>query len=51
MLKAAVKEGIIDKDESAILQQANEARTKAITVDDFTFELTRKNKSKRKDNG
>ena len=41
MLKAAVAEGIIDKDESVILQQANDARTKVIAVDDFTFELTR----------
>lgn len=44
MVKAAIAEGIIDKDEGTILQQANEARTKVIAVDDFTFELTRKNK-------
>ncbi len=41
MLKAALKEGIIDKDECTVLQQANEVRTKVIAVDDFTFDLTR----------
>ena len=42
MLAAALKEGVIDKVEKSILQQANEARTKVIAVDDFTFELKRK---------
>lgn len=42
MLKAALEEGVIDNDEVAVLQQANEARTKVIAVDDFTFELMRK---------
>jgi len=42
MLKAAHAEGIIDKDEVATLQQANEARTNVIAVDDFTFDFKRK---------
>ena len=42
MLAAAIVEGLIDKDEKSILQQANEARTKVIGVDDFTFDLKRK---------
>lgn len=42
MTKAAVKEGVIDSDEEYLLLQANEARTKVIAVDDFTFDLTRK---------
>lgn len=42
MLDAALAEGIIDKVEKSILQQANEARTKVIGVDDFTFEFKRK---------
>ena len=44
MLKAAHAEGIIDKDEVSILQMANEARTKVIAVDDFSFELKRQDK-------
>ena len=44
MLKAAHAEGIIDKDEESILQMANEARTKVIAVDDFSFELKRQDK-------
>ena len=42
MLDAALAEGIIDKVEKSILHQANEARTKVIGVDDFTFDLKRK---------
>ena len=42
MLEAALKDGIIDKVEKSILQQANEARTKVIGVDDFTFDFKRK---------
>lgn len=42
MLNAALEEGVIDKDEKLILQQANEARTKVIAVDKFTFDLKRK---------
>ena len=42
MLNAAVTEGIIDKDEKVILQQADEARTKVISVDEFSFDLKRK---------
>ncbi len=41
MLQAALEEGVIDKDEESILQQANEARNKVIAVDDFTFDLKR----------
>lgn len=48
MLKAALAEGIIDKDEEFILQQANNARTKVIAVDDFTFDLKIKTKTKKK---
>lgn len=50
MLAAAIVEGIIDKDEKSVLQQANKARTKVIGVDDFTFDLKRKEKSKKKIN-
>ncbi|MDH5600448.1 MAG: acyl-CoA dehydrogenase, partial [Gammaproteobacteria bacterium] len=42
MLEAALKEGVIDKVEKSVLQQANEARTQVIGVDDFTFDLKRK---------
>lgn len=42
MIAAAKKEGIIDKEELSILQQANDARTKVIGVDDFTFDFSRK---------
>ena len=42
MTSAAVKDGVIDKDEEYLLLQANDARTKVIAVDDFTFELKRK---------
>jgi len=42
MINAAEKEGVIDKEESLILQHANDARNKVISVDDFTFDLNRK---------
>ena len=42
MLDAAHKDGIIDNDEKSALQQANNARSKVIEVDDFTFDLNRK---------
>ena len=42
MLDAAMLKGIIDKDEKELLSQANEFRTRAIAVDDFTFDLNRK---------
>ena len=42
MIKAAMHDGIIDKDEKDILKKANEARTNVIGVDDFTFEFKRK---------
>ncbi len=41
MLDAAVEAGVIDTDERYLLQQANDARTRVIGVDDFTFELKR----------
>ena len=48
MLKAALSEGLIDKDEKEILHQANEARTKVIAVDDFSIDFKMKNKAKKK---
>ncbi len=42
MIQAAHEQNIIDKDELYLLQQANEARTEVIAVDDFTFDLKRK---------
>ena len=41
MVKAAVAEGVIDKDEESLLIMANDARTKVIGVDDFTFDFKR----------
>ena len=42
MLVQAEKEGVIDSEERSILQQANDARTAVIGVDDFTHDLQRK---------
>ena len=42
MINAATDEGIIDKEEASLLIMANEARTKVIGVDDFTFSFKRK---------
>ena len=39
MVKSALNEGIIDKEEVSLLLMANEARTKVIGVDEFTFDL------------
>ena len=41
MIHAAMEEGVIDKDEEAVLKQANDARNKVIAVDDFSFDLKR----------
>ena len=42
MINAAQEEGVIDKEEASLLKMANDARTKVIGVDDFTFDLKRK---------
>jgi acyl-CoA dehydrogenase len=42
MLEAALTDGVIDKDEKHMLLEANEARTRVIGVDDFTFDFKRK---------
>jgi acyl-CoA dehydrogenase len=39
MVEAALIAGIIDKEEKNLLLMANEARTKVIGVDEFTFDL------------